>query len=394
MENKLDKNLSSLKEIKTIEEGKKFESYIGWSFSRELKCERYLLSVGFSLKEEKNLITGLIEKNNIKIKEQIITNLDKYEKDKEKEGLKSLSSSGKKLSQSESKSDKSKKTSSDSSNMKNKSKNNNININKDKKDKDEKKIKKQGLASKKLGDIYGDIDVVIPNLQKINFENMINEKFYHKLDYKCITFQEEELKKLPDTFHLLIETGLNVFHSEMPHKTKQIRKYISLINIRNSINDDNIKKLYIDDFAKRFSLNLNLAEGKCVSNKFVYMLISNSDYGTFTHRFFDNKDYEKEKNVEFDNISKKDPGESIFCRFIDFAKGINSNAFLDKKISEQKKEIAEQKKEIIGLKKSLHNITILLIFLIILFISSYIYILTHFIYVTTPLTHNNKKNDP
>ena len=386
MENKLDKNLSSLKEIKTIEERKRFESYIGWSFSRELKCERYLLSVGFSLKEEKNLITDLIERNNIKIRELIITNLDKY--------LKSLSSSDKKLSQSESKSDKSKKTSSDNSNMKNKSKNNNININKDKKDKDEKKIKKQGLASKKLGDIYGDIDVVIPNVQKINFENMINEKFYHKLDYKCITFQEEELKKLPDTFHLLIETGLNVFHSEMPHKTKQIRKYISLINIRNSINDDNIKKLYIDDFAKRFSLNLNLAKGKCVSNKFVYMLISNSDYGTFTHRFFDNKDYEKEKSVEFDNISKKDPGESIFCGFVDFAKGINSNAFLDKKISEQNKEIRNQKKEIIGLKKSLHNITILLIFLIILFISSYIYIFTHFIYVTTPLTHNNKKNDP
>ncbi len=386
MENKLDKNLCSLKEIKTIEEGKKFESYIGWSFSGELKCEKYLLGVGFSLKEEKNLITGLIERNNIKIRELIITNLDKY--------LKSLSSSDKKLSQSESKSDKSKKTSSDNSNMKNKSKNNNININKDKKDKDEKKIKKQGLASKKLGDIYGDIDVVIPNVQKINFENMINEKFYHKLDYKCITFQEEELKKLPDTFHLLIETGLNVFHSEMPHKAKQIRKYISLINIRNSINDDNAKKLYIDDFAKRFSLNLNLAKGKCVSNKFVYMLISNSDYGTFTHRFFDNKDYEKEKNVEFDNISKKDPGESIFCGFIDFAKGINSNAFLDKKISEQNKEIRNQKKEIIGLKKSLHNITILLIFLVILFISSYIYILTHFIYVTTPLTHNNKKNDP
>ena len=382
MENKLDKNLSSLKEIKTIEEGKKFESYIGWSFSGELKCEKYLLGVGFSLKEEKNLITGLIERNNIKIRELIITNLDKY--------LKSLSSSDKKLSQSESKSDKSKKTSSDNSNMKNKSKNNNININKDKKDKDEKKIKKQGLASKKLGDIYGDIDVVIPNLQKINFENMINEKFYHKLDYKCITFQEEELKKLPDTFHLLIETGLNVFHSEMPHKTKQIRKYISLINIRNSINDDNAKKLYIDDFAKRFSLNLNLAKGKCVSNKFVYMLISNSDYGTFTHRFFDNKDYEKEKNVEFDNISKKDPGESIFCGFVDFAKGINSNAFLDKKISEQNKEIRNQKKEIIGLKKSLHNITILLIFLIILFISSYIYILTHFIYVINRINYETR----
>ena len=129
----ISSNLAFLLSInKSVDKkGKKFESYIGWSFSRELKCERYLLSVGFSLKEEKNLITDLIERNNIKIRELIITNLDKY--------LKSLSSSDKKLSQSESKSDKSKKTSSDNSNMKNKSKNNNININKDKKDKDEKK---------------------------------------------------------------------------------------------------------------------------------------------------------------------------------------------------------------------------------------------------------------
>jgi hypothetical protein len=82
----------------------------------------------------------------------------------------------------------------------------------------------------------------------------------------------------------------------MPHKTKQIRKYISLINIRNNISDNKVKKLYIDDFAKRFSLNLNLAEGKNVSNEFVYMLISNSDYGTFTHRFLDNK-HKKMKKI-------------------------------------------------------------------------------------------------
>ena len=99
MENKQDKNLSSLKGIKTVEEGKRFESYIGWSFSKELKCVKYLLGVGYSLKEEKDLITQLLEKSNIKIDERqkIITNLDKYEEDKEKKGLKSLSSSGSKL---------------------------------------------------------------------------------------------------------------------------------------------------------------------------------------------------------------------------------------------------------------------------------------------------------
>ena len=69
-----------------------------------------------------------------------------------------------------------------------------------------------------------------------------------------------------------------------------------LINIRNNISDDKVKKLYIADFAKRFSLNLNLIKGKNVSNKFVYMLISNSDYGTFIHRFYNNKNYKNEKN--------------------------------------------------------------------------------------------------
>ena len=225
MENKQDKNLSSLKGIKTVEEGKRFESYIGWSFSKELKCEKYLLGVGYSLKEEKDLITHLLEKSKIKIDErqQIITNLDKYEEDKEKKGLKSLSRAGSKLSQSESKSDKNIITSSENSNISDPNMKNDLTINneiiitdskknnKDNKNKKQKKIIKKGLISKKLGDIYGDIDVIIPNVQKINFENMLNEKFYHHVDYKCIIFKEEELKNLPDTFHLLIETGLNFF---------------------------------------------------------------------------------------------------------------------------------------------------------------------------------------
>jgi len=149
MENKQDKNLSSLKGIKTVEEGKRFESYIGWSFSKELKCEKYLLGVGYSLKEEKDLITHLLEKSKIKIDErqQIIINLDKYEE----EGLKSLSSSGSKLSKSESKSDKNIITSSENSNISDPNMKNDLTINneiiitdskknnKDNKDKEQKK---------------------------------------------------------------------------------------------------------------------------------------------------------------------------------------------------------------------------------------------------------------
>ena len=41
------------------------------------------------------------------------------------------------------------------------------------------------------------------------------------------------------------------------------------------------------------------------------------------------------------------PNEFIFCGFVDFAKGINSNAFLNKTISEQNNQITEQNKQII-----------------------------------------------
>ena len=133
---------------------------------------------------------------------------------------------------------------------------------------------------------------------------MREKKFYQNKDYKCIIFKEEKLKNLPDIFHLLIETGLNVY-VDMSHKVKQIRKYISLINIRKIFNND--KKLYNDDFAKHFSLNINLEKGKNSANTFVYILISISEYFSFSHRFLDNKLYMNEKNTEFDNISLMAP---------------------------------------------------------------------------------------
>ena len=181
MDNKQYANFSS---IKCIKEKKRFESYIGWSFSREFKCEKYYQSVNYSLKKEKDLIIYLLGKNNIEIykRKQIIINLDKYVENLN--ALKSLDRSDNKLSQSESKSDKNKKTSNDNSNIY-------INIieNKKNNDKDKKKFNKKELTSKNVDDIYGDIDVIIPNVQKINFVSILNKKFYNNDDYKYIIFK-------------------------------------------------------------------------------------------------------------------------------------------------------------------------------------------------------------
>ena len=114
------------------------------------------------------------------------------------------------------------------------------------------------------------------------------------------------------------------------------------------------------------------------------MLISNSDYGTFTHGFLDNKLYQNEKNNEFYNISIVAPNEFIFCGFVDFAKGINSNANLNKKLN---KKIDDQNNRIMNLEKSLYKIKILFIPIIILLIA------IHFINIIPTLSHNNQKND-
>lgn len=113
------------------------------------------------------------------------------------------------------------------------------------------------------------------------------------------------------------------------------------------------------------------------------MLISNSDYSSFIHRFLDNKSYEGENNDGFTDISKIAPNEFIFCGFVDFAKGINSNAFLNKTISEQNnqiteqnkqiidqnKQIAEQNKRILNLEKNLYYNNAILVSMLILLIS-------------------------
>ena len=109
--------------------------------------------------------------------------------------------------------------------------------------------------------------------------------------------------------------------------------------------NDSIKKKYIDDFEKRLLLHLNLKNGN-IAQTYVYMVISNSDFSSFTIRFLDNKSYQKDYNDEFENICSIAPDEFICCGYVNFEKKLNSNEFLKKKLEDQDKKIEEQDKKI------------------------------------------------
>ena len=78
------------------------------------------------------------------------------------------------------------------------------------------------------------------------------------------------------------------------------------------------------------------------------MLISNSEYGAFTYRFLDKKNYESEDeskdNKEYKNLLPEDSKEFLFCGYDDFEKGINGIRELNIKMEKQK-EVMEAKME-------------------------------------------------
>ena len=180
---------------------------------------------------------------------------------------------------------------------------------------------------------------------------MLHDNFYYdNKNDKCIVFKKDKLDKLPSSFHLLIEIELNVFTFNLGYKLKQIKKYISIINIRNKINISQIKNEYIKDFEKRFSLNLN-SDKNNISKSFVYMIISNHSYTSFYQRFLDNKIYQCDYNNEFEKVSLIAPDEFIFCGFVDFQMKFNSNAFLQKQISEQNDKIKNLERLVLQLQR-------------------------------------------
>ena len=78
------------------------------------------------------------------------------------------------------------------------------------------------------------------------------------------------------------------------------------------------------------------------------MLISNSEYGAFTYRFLDKKNYESEDenkdNKEYKKLLPEDSKEFLFCGYVDFEKGINEIRELNIKMEKQK-DVMEAKME-------------------------------------------------
>jgi hypothetical protein len=56
--------------VKIVEDGKRFESYIGWSFCKELGCDKYHQGVKYSLNEEKACILNILKNQNVEDKEK------------------------------------------------------------------------------------------------------------------------------------------------------------------------------------------------------------------------------------------------------------------------------------------------------------------------------------
>ena len=133
--------------------------------------------------------------------------------------------------------------------------------------------------SKSNKEIRGDFDVIIPNVKKENFLEMLEKNFYSKKTDKCIVYDKNKINKLPQYFNLFIEVGMSSFSDSYSHKTQQIKKYMSIVNFAdNIIDNEQIRGYYKEDFQKRFSLHLN-ANSHEIADTAVYMLVSNSTYG-------------------------------------------------------------------------------------------------------------------
>ena len=354
MAEKTNKNYA-LEGIKLIDDGKRFESYVGWILSKELKCDRYHQGIKYSLKKEIEIIEKkLDEQKDIKPeqKKKIINELNEYENSVNK-SLRGFPSSS-----SENESDKKNTLNNDDTNNKNeinnidteKNKNNfnniNSNINNVNNISYVNKKNSSNLNNNKREKIAGDFDIIIPNISKKNMQLMVEKNFYYyNKDKYCIIFDENKLSYIPDIFHLFIEVGLSSFDNNMSYKAKQINKYISVLNLESAINNDKIKMIYRNDFQNRYSLHLNSEKNK-IANTYIYMLISNSDLGTFTSRFLDKKTYKKDNNYEFNKILPKESKEILFCGFVDFEKNLNSSISLEIKIDEHEKKIEKLNKEV------------------------------------------------
>ena len=312
----LSKPEHKISAITTITKGKRFESYVGWSFAQALKSDKYLLGVKYNFSKEEERLYEIIKKLYLDI------NTRKTELEKVESKIKKFRENSQELPIYYPK-ESSSSASSTKGNEQNKSKSNK--------------------------EIKGDFDVIIPNVKKEDFLKMLENNFYSKKVDKCILYEEERISKLPQYFNLYIEVGLSTFYDYYKHKIQQIKKYMAIVNFaENIIDNEEIRCIYKKDFQSRFSLHLNKEEHE-IADKAVYMLITNSDYGEFTRRFLDDRNsLNIRNNEEYNSVIPTSSKEVLLFAFVDFLQILNCYRQYEsiKRIDDQLKKMDSIQKEL------------------------------------------------
>ena len=320
--------------IRTIIEGKRFKSIVGWSFAKAVESKKYILNKKYSFLNETKRLYKIIENfyNDDKEKQIEKRKIKKKVEDYLKNS-KHLFIESQKYSESTSTSIK------DISSDKNIIKNNNNLI--------KKKIKKKKEINTK-----GYFDIIIPNVELSKFTKILENNFYSLRADKCIVYDEDKIKKLPKYFHLFIEVFFNTFSSSYKYRLKQIQKYIEILNFGNNIiENEKIRDIYKKDFQFRYSLNLNMPNQK-VAETSIFMLIFNSFYDEYTYRFLDNRNSLNLNNdSELNSILPKNSKEVLLCGFVYFPNILRcyrENELIKEidKMGEELKKMDKIKKEI------------------------------------------------
>ena len=301
---KKEMKITKEKDLFLTKKGKLFEQYVASFIARELGEINYKTGIQFSISKEIKRLFRYIENKDQVFKDKINEQISEYLKSCPEE-IQSLSSSS-------------------DGGTSNKS-------------------------QKKNFDVKGDFDLIIPGVEKAKFEKMLDNNFQRNGNKKFVVGTE---KKMPEKFNLFAEIGLNSFHNEYKKKSAQIKKYNYILNFANNIKDNEIYKKYKEDFGHEYYYFQNKND-VIFPNDYVFLIVSNSTYAEFTHRFLDHKNYENEiaekKMGGLDDILPEESNSNIFCAFVNFDNGINRSLIekfeAEKQIKELKTEINQVKND-------------------------------------------------